>query len=225
MLTSKLIDVIMSRAAASTTRAQALLFLNEVQNFVCARRTPISRVQPDPILKTVDGVLSYAASSSIVDDSGNPVGDVYTVSRVYREGGCVTSLYSRDERLFEGDQGSEVEIGVGVIPSKGPNLGDCKIVWPRHTPPKTTNGLWRCEVYLWPAQLDSEQIPLTVPADAHMTLLLQGVMEQIEMQEYGRGDWPSQKFMLALEAFDNKHSVDVIQPGVQTANQIPYRAC
>lgn len=224
MRQSKLIDKIMARTAASVTRAEVREYLNDVQNFILGRPTPVSRVQPDPILRTTEDVLRYTANTSIVDDNGDPVGDICLVRRVYRTGLDV-SLYSPDERVFQGDQGNEVDIGVGCVRSIEPGADDCQIVWPARTPPKTTTDQWRCEVYIWPAQLDSEQIPLSVPADGQLSLLMMGVLEQVETQEYGRGDWPSAKFMQAMEDFDNRHSTDVFQPGVQTNNQIPYRSC
>lgn len=231
MQTTAFIDLLTKRIAATQDRPGALLIANQVQNYVLGRECPLSRIQPDPLLRTVDGQYSYVASSSIYDDDGVLVGDIRSVRKVYALDTRMVPadthwpLLETGYKPFFGDRGRELIVAIGCIPSRNPNSADCLIKWPRPQNPKDTTTLWRCEAFRWWPQLVSERVPLSIPDEDVLPVLMRGCLEYIEEQEYGQGGWPSQAYMKALEEFDSKWAAIVIQPAAQTLGITPYKDC
>jgi len=231
MQTTAFIDKLTKRTAATQDRIEALSIANSVQNYILGGECPLQRVQPDPLLHTVDSQYSYVASTSIFDDDGVLIGDIRSVRRVYA---LDTRVAARDVNwpLLEygykpkfGDRGIALDVPIGAPPSRNALSADCKIKWPRPQNPKDTTTLWRVECFTWPQQLTSENIPLSIPDEDVLPLLMRGCLEYIEEQEYGAGGWPSQAFKEALADFNERWASVVVQPAEQTENVTPYRPC
>lgn len=242
MQTSQFIDLAVKRIVASLSRADILVYTNQVQNFILGRDCPVSRVQPDPYFTTVNAQYSYEASNYLYDsterDPGSLVGDVRNVKRIYRltspncvpdvwwpETGVDWPYFAAGETVFFGDWGQEYRANIGVIISKNPDSEDCVIKWPNTYNPHDSTKRWRAEVYKWPTQLLSESVALSIPDEEVLTLLLPGLMEYVEANEYGNGAFPSQQFIAKLQEFDEKYKIETLQATVQPAGRVPYRSC
>ncbi len=159
------------------------------------------------------------------------VGDIRNVRRVYalntrqNPPGINWPQLSYGYQPFFGDLGTELKVPIGCKPSINPKSKDCLILWPRPHNPKDTTGIWRCEAFKWHPQLIGEKVPLSIPDEDQLSVLMHGVLEYVEEQEYGSGGWPSEAFKQEVKEFNEKWAAIIIQPAGQTEGITPYKDC
>lgn len=230
MTTTKFITLLLENVAASLTRTKALEYTNIAQNELLGTNHPITRVQPDPYFETSDGIYSYVANERIrtadlVRTPGDLVGDVRSVSRIYSflPRGCGVYGYWNNGYYGMWDctvRPEQVQYGMGewtldarwaVVQSSEPSQNDCLIKWQKPNNPRDTTTRWYAETYLWPKQLLSEQVQLTVPSDFQRTLLMELVVAIIEKRAYGRADYTAAAVEKDMERFRDKYANTAVQ--------------
>lgn len=218
MLTSDFLDYLETNLGAGYSRPQLLKLVNNVQNMILGEDNNLTRVYPDPFFQTTDEVFSYVANSVCKDASsripGAAVGDIRTVRNIFSPswsrwpavGGYVGAGPGfRQYYHPQGLQYSANQVNTGanfsIKQSREPGLNDCIVKWDLTNNPGTTEDIWFAEVYLWPAQLTSEGVQLTIPAEFQMDLLYWGIMMMTERREYGRGDTTREMYNEAMTKF------------------------
>lgn len=244
MQTSSFIDTVFRQTGGAGTRAVLLSVTNQIQNFILGRDCPFMRVKPDPYFVTQDNVFNYVASNTLFDASdttvGALVGDVRSVRRVYRIDTVVNTpnwffpdgyypfiTVNPGEDPFFGDRGTEMIVKIACVLSRNPMSSDCLVKWPTMYPPAFSSQptRFKSEAYLWPTQLLSENIPLTMPDEFCLSLLLNGVMEFMEQEAFGKSDWPSKRMQDQLIEFDSRYDIETRQDQVQTPGRVAHRNC
>lgn len=221
MLTSAFVTMVADEVGAAWTRAQILDVMNDCQNEILGEDCGLMRVRPDPFLTTADATYSYVASTSLFDSSANTkgaaVGDVRTVRKVYSYNNSV-SIFDNQTLDPASEKPNQVEftqtkdlvtMRMDVIDSLGPNLADCTIKLYATNNPGVTTISWRAECYLWPNQLTSESIALSIPADFQRSLLLFDVLKILERREYGRSDAAMQTYEMYRKKFRRRYNAQI----------------
>lgn len=234
MLTAELVTLIQEEVGALWSRTRILAALNRAQNELLGGDCQLMRVKPDPFLTTVAATYTYYPALSLYDSStgakGALVGDVRAVRDLFID---TTNMSTLDgltldtsfirvvEAEFQPHQ-NRIHINFDETDSKGAELSDCVIKWPAGYNPGATTITWLAEAYLWPNQLDTENIALTIPEDFQHTLLLLHVLKTIQRREFGNDENLKREYQEAKSAFRIKYSKMKSQSGDMTA--IP-RAC
>jgi hypothetical protein len=237
VLTSDYIDYLETNLGAGYSRPQLLKLVNNVQNMILGKDTQLTRVWPDPFFQTTDEVFSYVANSVCKDAStkipGAVVGDIRAIRNIFSPAfnrwplGAGYVGQGPGFRQWYHPQPLQVSMNqwntganFSIKQSREPGLNDCIVKWDLTNNPGTTENVWFCEAYLWPAQLTSEDIPLTIPAEFQMSLLYWGVMMMTERREYGRGDTTREMYNEALTEFYYRYGN---QPEQQNTYMTPPR--
>lgn len=208
----------MDEVAAAYTRTQILDVTNNAQNEILGEALLLTRVRPDPFMTTADETWGYQASSCFHDSSGGfsaaPVGDVRTVKEIYSYNNSV-SIFDAQTLDPASEKPNQVEYTqtkdrvtarFDCIDSIEPASFDCNIKLYVTNNPGATTTVWRGEVYLWPTQLTSESIPLSIPADFQDTLLFMEVMKRLERREYGENNFAFQQSEYYRKKFRRKYN-------------------
>jgi len=166
-----------------------------------------------------DLVSSGALYSSIRNETRRTQFDVRRVSRVYSFTNNIpgNNLYnynygsygasgngaSRRQDQKKNINTPEIDISCDTIDSLEPLSGDARIIiWEDNTPPSNPkNNAYYARAYRWPAQLTSEDVPLTIPARWQTTLLKFAIFKDEEYREYGKADNPQFLFDRYLKEF------------------------
>jgi len=220
VITSAFVSLVMDEVAAAYTRQQILDVTNNAQNEILGEALLLMRVRPDPFFLTIDSLYDYEASSFFRDSSdgtssiADPGWDVRTVKEIYSYNNSV-SIFDAQTLDPASEKPNQVQYTqtkdritarFDCIDSIAPNSADCRIKWYATNNPGTTTGVWRGEVYLWPTQLTSEAIPLSVPADFQDTLLFMEVMKRLERREYGENNFAFQQAEFYRKKFRRKYN-------------------
>ncbi len=218
MTTSQFISLVLDEVGAAYTRAQALDVTNNAQNEILGENLVLTKVRPDPFLSTTDSTYSYAATTVFHDSSagtsGSLVGDVRTVTNVYSYNNSV-SIFDYQTLDPASEKPNQVEMTqtkdlvtmrVDTIDSIAPNSSDCTIKIYSTNNAGTTTTVWRGVVYLWPNQLTSESIALSIPADFQDTLLFFEVLKRLERREYGENNFSFQQAEYYRKKFRRKYN-------------------
>jgi hypothetical protein len=218
LLTAELVTLISQEVGAAWSRTLILAAINNVQNELLGTDNDISRVKPDPFMTTAAATYSYVATSQFHDSSagtsGSLVGDVRSVRKIYSLSSSIDILgftalepgSARPYTLNRRGNWDEVEARCDFVQSKEPDSSDALIKWWEGNDPAATTIYWRGEVYLWPTQLLTESVALTMPADFHDSLLLEGVIKRIERREFGRNLERAQMYEFEKKRFRTKYS-------------------
>ncbi len=240
MTTAKFITLLLENVAASLTRVKALEYTNIAQNELLGTNHPVTRVQPDPYFETLDDIYTYTANERIRTADvprvpGALVGDVRSISRIYAflPGGCGVWGYWGGGNWFGAwdcnVRPEQVQYGMGewtldarwaVVQSSEPLENDCLVKWQKPNNPGVTTTRWYAETYLWPRQLLSERVPLTVPADFQRTLLMEHVIAIIEKRAYGRDDYTRAAVDEDMKRFRDKYANTQVQ---ELVGQVPFK--
>lgn len=224
MTTNEFVSMIAEEVGAAWTRQRILEFTNRAQNEILAEDNEISRVKPDPFIATANTTYSYGAAASLYDSTtgaqGALVGDVRTVREVYSFSNSV-SIFDFQTLDPSSDKPNQVEYNpfrkdkvkarVSCIESKVPGAGDCVLKWWEGNNPGATTIVWRARAFLWPAQLTSENVALTLPADLHDTFLMYAVLKRLERREFGNPSQMLQLYRVEYENFRRKYMVSIDQ--------------
>lgn len=218
MTTSQFVSLVLDEAGAAWTRAQILDIVNNAQNEVLGEDLMLTRVRPDPFLATTDATYSYSAAAALYDSSagtqGSLCGDIRTVKEVYSFNSSV-SIFDYQTIDPSSEKPNQVEttqtkdrvtMRCDVIDSIGPSLSDCTVKLYSSNNPGTTTTVWRAVAYKWPAQLTSESIALSVPADFQDTMLFFEVMKRLERREYGENAFTFQQAEYYRKKFRRKYN-------------------
>jgi hypothetical protein len=92
------------------------------------------------------------------------------------------------------------------IDSIAPSASDCTVKLYSTNNPGATTTVWRATAYLWPNQLTSENIALSVPADFQDTLLFMEVIKRLERREYGENNFSFQQSEYYRKKFRRKYN-------------------
>ena len=210
--------LIAAEVGASWSRALILGAINRVQNELLGTDNDISRVKPDPFMTTVAATYGYVATARLHDSSegtsGSLIGDVRTVRKIYSLSSSIDILgftaldpgSARPYTLNRRGNWDEVEARCEFVQSKLPDSSDALIKWWEGNDPGATTIYWRAEAYLWPTQLLSESISLTVPEDFQDSLLMEGVLKRIDRREFGRSEERMQMYEFEKKRFRTKYS-------------------
>lgn len=218
MTTAEFVTMASEEIGAGWTRQRILEATNRAQNEILGEDNEIMRVKPDPFFATTDGTYSYTATNVLYDSAtgaqGSLVGDVRTVREVYSYSNSV-SIFDFQTLDPSSDKPNQVEFRpyrrdmvtarASTVESKRPSASDCLVKWWEGNNPGTTTVTWRSRAYLWPTQLTSEAIALSLPDDLLDTLLLYGVLKRMERREYGRPDDMLSLYRIELENFRRKY--------------------
>lgn len=218
MNTAAFVSLVMDEVAASYTRQQILDVTNNAQNEILGEALLLMRVRPDPFMTTADATYSYVASSYFHDSSagtsGSLVGDVRTVKEIYSYNNSV-SIFDAQTLDPASDKPNQVEytqtkdrvtMRFDCIDSIAPSGADCTVKLYVTNNPSTTTTVWRGEVYLWPTQLTSEAVALSIPADFQDTLLFMEVLKRLERREYGENNFAFQQAEYYRKRFRRKYN-------------------
>ncbi len=218
MTTSQFVSLILDEVGSAWTRAQILDITNNAQNEVLGEDLMLTRVRPDPFFATTDATYSYTAATSLYDSSagtqGSLVGDIRTVKELYSYNNSV-SIFDYQTLDPASEKPNQVEftqtkdrvtMRVDTVDSLGPTLSDCTVKIYATNNPGTTTTTWRGVAYKWPAQLTSESIALSVPADFQDTLLFFEVMKRLERREYGENAFTFQQAEYYRKKFRRKYN-------------------
>ena len=210
--------MVLDEVAGAYTRTQVLDVVNDCQNQLLGEDNGLMRVRPDPFLATTDATYSYAASTYLYDSTtgaqGSLSGDIRTVREVYSFNNSV-SIFDNSTIDPASDKPNQLELTptkdrvtmrVEVIDSIAPSSSDCTIKIFHGNNPGTTTTTWKCLAYKWPAQLTSEAIALSIPADFQRTLLWLEVLKVLERREYGRNDMAFQQGEFYRKQFRKKYN-------------------
>lgn len=182
MNTSQFIDSVYRKCSGYKSLAQILSLTNDAQNELLGIDCDLMRIKPDPTLATTSGIFEYML----------PVG-VRTVNKVYTrnsnlsdyKGNRDTSLYSNTDKLGN----LILDIPVYIEPSINTDI-QAVIKFDEDYGPNTATSDYRYEGYMWPEQLTSTSIPLSIPLQYVSTSLMARVMLKIDEERFGRaGDW------------------------------------
>lgn len=218
MTTSEFVSLLIDELGAAYTRAQVLAVANNAQNEILGENLVLMKVRPDPFMTTLDATYSYVATDVFHDfsanTSGSLVGDVRTVTEIYSYNNSV-SIFDYQTLDPASEKPNQVEftqtkdrvtLRMDCVDSVGPNSSDCTIkVYPTNNPGATTT-TWHGVVYLWPDQLLSEAIPISVPADFQDTLLFFEVLKRLERREYGANNDSFQQAEFYRKKFRRKYN-------------------
>ncbi len=225
--------------SATLTRTQLLQYVNLAQNKILGSNHPITRVQPDPYFETLDDTYSYVANlhcrtANRPREAGELVGDVRSITRIYAllPNGCGIWGYwgnncwfgawdcnVRPEQFSYANGEWSLDARWALVNSSEPMSNDCLIKWQKPNNPGVTAVRWYAETYLWPQQLLTENVPLTVPEDFQTDLLLEAVLSLIERREYGRDDFPRAAYEEALKRFRDKYANTPVQ---EFTGRVPF---
>lgn len=169
MTTEKYVTWLMARTGNQVTRIELLELVNIAQNKIFAKNTYYNKVKPLDSLKltTLSGVLQYTIADT----------DIRTVSKVYvRE--SLNTYYS--ERVY-----SQLIVPVDTQSSIDPTSN---VVLYFVDDPGATTDTFYYEAYTWPfnGQLESENVPLSLPEDIQTGLLYYTVAVLLELDRDGR---------------------------------------
>lgn len=223
MTTPELLEYLLENVGGALSYERARFYLNLSQNEVLGADHPLMRAQPDPFFQTVKDSYSYIASLNCLNaDSivpGAPVGDVRSISKIYRLQPLVcgtfpspwTKRWIRTEKVEFDDGDISVVARVAVVKSKNPLSQDCLVKWEKTNNPGTSTDEWFAETYLWPAQITSDSVPITIPEQYQTTVLLENILAKIERREYGRADYPDAQYKADLQTFREEYDAMVVQ--------------
>lgn len=220
MTTAQFITMVLDEVAASYTRQQVLDVVNDCQNQILGEDCGLMLVRPDPFLTTVAGSTSYSyvASTSFHNStentSGAVVGDIRTVREIYSYNNSV-SIFDNQTLDPASEKPNQVEftqtkdrvtMRFDCIDSIAPSAADCTVKIYATNDPGVTTTVWRGRVYLWPNQLTSENIALSIPADYQRTLLFYEVLKVLERREYGQNTFTYQEAEVYRKKFRRKYN-------------------
>lgn len=218
MTTGQFVSMVMEELAANYTRQQILDVTNNAQNEILGETLELMRVRPDPFMTTADTTYSYVAATSFHDSStgasGSVVGDVRTVKEIYSFNNSV-SIFDYQTLDPASEKPNQVEftqtkdrvtMRFDCIDSIAPAASDCTVKLYATNNPGVTTTVWRGVCYLWPAQLTSETIQLSIPADCHDTLLFMEVLKRLERREYGENNFSFQQAEYYRKRFRRKYN-------------------
>ncbi len=224
--------------SATLTNTELLFYVNLAQNKILGSNHPITRVQPDPYFETTDDLYAYVANerlrtANVPRVPGDLVGDVRSVTRIYAlfPNGCGFWGYwgagigawdanVRPEHVSYAQGEWWLDARWALVNSSEPMTSDCLIKWQKPNNPGETIVRWYAETYLWPAQLLTDKVPLTIPEDFQTDLLLEAVLSLLERREYGRDDFPRAAYDAALQRFRDKYTNTPVQ---ELTGQVPFR--
>ncbi len=229
MLLSDFLDFVQNNLGASYSRPQLRVLTNQIQNKILGEDNAVTRVYPDPYFQTTDLIYSYVASTACKDASsdtpGAAVGDIRAIRNIYspdwcgRNGGWPSATpfrgYYHPQLLQYTLNQANSGLNITQYESRGPGLSDCTIKIDLTNNPGDTEREYFAEAYLWPAQLTSENVALTIPDDFCLDLLFSGVMMMAEIRQYGRG--PDMKGL-----YDEAYARFKAKYGNPLAQQITY---
>ena len=198
MNTASYISWLHDRTGKTVTRSELLSLVNIAQNEIFAYDTYFTRTKPDPFLSTTDGVYVYTLDPSI-----RRVARVYALASNasfnygydgYSYSGLTTGWY-KQPRMNNVTGSIEIDVPVDTVESISPDSSDyaCQIIFPSQNNPGTTTDVFLIEQYVWPTQVTSESIALSIPESFQTTLLYYKVLRSLEEQEYHNADYNSRK--------------------------------
>ncbi len=238
MTTKEYLTWLKPYVAATLTRTELLFYVNLAQNKILGSNHPITRVQPDPYFDTAYDVYSYVANLHCRDANvprvpGELVGDIRAISRLYSllPNGCGLWGYwgagngawncnVRPEHVQYARGEWSLDARWALVNSKRPLANDCLIKWQKPNNPGVTTVRWFAETYLWPAQLLTDNVQLTVPEEFQTDLLLEAVLSLIERREYGRDDFPRAAYDAAMIKFREDYANTPVQ---ELTGAVPFK--
>ncbi len=188
--------------------------------------TEMLRVLPDPYFFTTDDEYSYVANDQVYDAStrepGDLVGDIRVIREIYslrqdwawNDGGAGWATWgggwNGGRYVIDPFGGDKWVPNATCIEARNPETDGCLIKWQHCFNPGDHETLWRCRAYLWPAQLNSEEIEIAMPADFLDSLLVWEVQSSIDRGSYGRNDYSAAAAADALKEFKTKYATPMI---------------
>lgn len=166
-------------------RPELLSLVNDAQNELFGVNMSISRTKPDPNLVTIDQQFSYTLAPGIrtvrmaytkVDDNVDYGGTPETRNNLHDEG--------------KDDAGNNIFRYAITIKNAINSLDTVRVIFPDERNPGDTTIDIFLEQYIWPEQLTSELIPLSIP-DSHVMKALRSrtVMLAFEDDFGDSGRW------------------------------------
>ena len=179
MKTSELIDYILDFTGNTVSRDKLLRWLNIAQNELLSLNSKASRVLPDGYIATIAGQQVYQM----------PAGTRSVALLYARRDQTFPNIYYGQLKGTFGylDDGTEIyEIPFTTNESNNPFAQDVSITIPETFDPGNTTTVFKVERYVWPSQLLSEQIPITIPESQQTKALMYRVLSLMEEMEYGQ---------------------------------------
>lgn len=213
MTTSQFITHLVRMSNSTLTRTELLAVVNDCQNEILDLDTPLTRLRPDPVLPTTAATFAYDVDASTITAISTDGRLARRVRRAYVRANDTSNYnYGNNPEMYRTDGGTNA-VGIGMFdahPSltESPNPVDSSANYPKvrfdeDDDPGTTTGTYYLVVYMWPTQLTSEAIALTIP-DGHQRKVLQSrVLMELELMEYGRSIEWEQRFERQIKEFQS----------------------
>jgi len=213
MTTSQFIDLLVKLANSSLTRTQLLAITNIAQNEILDHDSPLTRLRPDPVLPTTDGTYAYTLDAATIAAISTDGRLARRARKVYVRGDNLNNYnYSNNPPMYRTDGGVNA-VGMAMYDAhaslqESPEPINSSAYFPtvrfdEDDNPGTTTDVFSLELYMWPLQLTSESVQITIPA-AHQGRVLQSrVMMTIEQAEYGRSDYWEERYWKYLKEFNS----------------------
>jgi hypothetical protein len=185
--------------------------------FTLADNVSLPRTYNSTATSVVDD-LNIIASGAIFNASPNMTTlqyDIRRVDRVYafrsKTGGWPGGYgrwgsFSTNNSSFRPDRlmnlnSDEIEVSCDTAESLEPLSNDCRItMWRENTPGHTTD-VYMARAQRWPAQVLTEDVPLTIPDRWQTNLLAYAILRDVEYTEYGRNTVPEEMYQKYLKDF------------------------
>jgi len=212
MTTSQFITHLVRMGNSSMTRAQLLALVNDCQNEILDIDTPLTRLRPDPVLPTTSGTYNYTVDAATITAISTDGRLARRVRKVFTTA-TIPSDYNTGRAYGLWSDGGVNAIGMRIYeshPAIQESVGPVNssayfpvIRFDANDDPGTTTDVFRLECYMWPTQLTSESVAMTIP-DGHQRKVLQSrVMMELELMEYGRSIEWEQRFDRQMKEFQS----------------------
>jgi len=229
--TLEFLNRVIENTAASLSVEDARKYTNDAQNVILGPEHPMMRVQPDPYFTTTKDIFSYVASLACKNadtlEPGAVVGDIRSIARIYSlSPRCgvfplvMAGWSPRPQRIGVGRGEVWLDARFALVKSKKPVAQDCLIKWDKSNNPGDTTKTWFAEAYLWPRQIISTNIPLTVPDNYQTGILLETVLAMVEKRSYGRAGYSREEYLYDISQFQSEYANDATQ---EDRNFTPFR--
>ena len=201
MTTSQYITWLLDRTGNTVSRTDMLFLVNLAQNEIASEDCYFFRTKPDPYLSTTDETYTYTLAASV-----RRVARVYAlstnsnfnISYLSYNGFNVGTDY-KSPKFNDRFASPEVEIPVDTVESVTADSGDAQVIFPAENNPGTTTSVYLMEQYVWPTQLSSESISISIPEGHQTKILYYKILRLLEEQEYGNASYSAEKEERAMK--------------------------
>jgi len=196
MKTSKLVSKIAKACNNYYSNSEILELMNDAQNELLAIDCDLMRVSPDPFLVTSDSTYQYDMSAGI-----------RSIKSVYIRNPDINSYGGQSNVMNTTLMNERDKMGnyISRIPIYTDEATDpdelAKIHFDTDFNPTDTTIEYRLEAYLWPEQLTSTAIPMTIPTKHQTGAFMDRVMEVIDLARYGASNVWTARFRESYPSF------------------------